>query len=155
MSKKQSFLDEPLPENGKRHLRIVITEANERNEFLTIPVDTLHNRTQCKLRTIKEHFSLMLWLFLQNLQSICSQYIHEFLLAPLLSSSHASGVPNYHIYDNSVRYICYGRNVYTLAPLKYILYAAKVYIIFKIPAAGTKKAAHARNGARGFFTFLI
>lgn len=46
MSKKQSFLDEPLPENGKRHLRIVITEANERNEFLTIPVDTLRNRTQ-------------------------------------------------------------------------------------------------------------
>ena len=32
----------------------------------------------------------------------------------------------------------------------YILYAAKVYIIFKIPAADTKKAAYAKNGARGF-----
>lgn len=46
MPKKQSFLDEPSHGNGKRHLRIVITESNERNEFLTIPVDTLRNRTQ-------------------------------------------------------------------------------------------------------------
>ncbi len=46
MAKRQAFLDEPLPDNGKRHLRIVITESNEQGEFLTVPVDTLRNRTQ-------------------------------------------------------------------------------------------------------------
>lgn len=46
MAKKQTFLDEPLPENVKRHLRVVITESNEQGEFLTVPIDTLRNRTQ-------------------------------------------------------------------------------------------------------------
>ncbi len=46
MPKKQTFLDEPLAENGKRHFRIVITDSNEQNEFLTVAVDTLHNSFQ-------------------------------------------------------------------------------------------------------------
>ena len=40
MPKKQSFLDEPTGQN-KRHLNIVITEANSENEYLVVPVDTL------------------------------------------------------------------------------------------------------------------
>lgn len=46
MPKKQTFLDEPLETNGKRHLRIVITDSNENNEFLTVPMDTLRSRIQ-------------------------------------------------------------------------------------------------------------
>ncbi len=46
MPKKQTFLDEPLADNGKRHLRIVITDSNEQNEFLTVAVDTLHSSFQ-------------------------------------------------------------------------------------------------------------
>ena len=46
MPKKQSFLDEPLIDNGKRHLRIVITDSNEQNEFLTVAVDTLRSSIQ-------------------------------------------------------------------------------------------------------------
>lgn len=48
MSKRTSFLDEPLPDNGKRHLRIIITDSNDDNEFLTVPVDTLRSRFQDK-----------------------------------------------------------------------------------------------------------
>ena len=40
MPKKQSFLDEPSGQN-KRHLCIVITDANSENEYLVVPVDTL------------------------------------------------------------------------------------------------------------------
>lgn len=46
MAKKQTFLDEPLPENGKRHLRVIITNSNEQNEFLSVPIDTLRSRAQ-------------------------------------------------------------------------------------------------------------
>lgn len=46
MPKGQSFLDEPLNTSSKRHLRIVITDSNENNEFLTVPLDTLRNRFQ-------------------------------------------------------------------------------------------------------------
>ena len=48
MPKKQTFLDEPLESNEKRHLRIVITDSNEQNEFLTVVVDTLRNNSQDK-----------------------------------------------------------------------------------------------------------
>lgn len=46
MSRKQSFLDEPLLNSGKRHLRIVITASNEQNEFLTVAIDTLRSKSQ-------------------------------------------------------------------------------------------------------------
>ena len=46
MPRKQSFLDEPLLNSGKRHLRIVITDSNEQNEFLTVVIDTLRSKSQ-------------------------------------------------------------------------------------------------------------
>lgn len=54
MPKKQTFLDEPLSGNGKRHLRIVITDSNEQNEFLTVAVDTLRSSSQDKSCIIEQ-----------------------------------------------------------------------------------------------------
>lgn len=48
MPKKQTFLDEPLKDINKRHLRIIISDSNEQNEFLTVPMDTLRNGFQDK-----------------------------------------------------------------------------------------------------------
>lgn len=48
MPKKQSFLDAPLKKINKRHLRVIITDANAQNEFLSVPVDTLQNNFQDK-----------------------------------------------------------------------------------------------------------
>ena len=47
MPKKQSFLDEPIGQE-KRHLNIVITDANSENEYLIVPVDTLRFDLQDK-----------------------------------------------------------------------------------------------------------
>lgn len=41
MPKRQAFLDEPVTDRKIRHLRIVITDKNDSNEYLTVPVDTL------------------------------------------------------------------------------------------------------------------
>lgn len=40
MAKRQTYLEQPV-NNGKRHLRIVITDHNGENEYLTVSVDTL------------------------------------------------------------------------------------------------------------------
>lgn len=40
MPKRQTFLDEPTGQD-KRHLNIVITDANSENEYLVVPVDSL------------------------------------------------------------------------------------------------------------------
>lgn len=48
MFKGKSFLDEPIPIKNVRHLRIVISDPNENNEFLTVSVDTLRSEYQDK-----------------------------------------------------------------------------------------------------------
>lgn len=46
MPKKQTFLDEPVTDDEIRHLRVVITDPNEDNEFLTVSIDTYKSRFQ-------------------------------------------------------------------------------------------------------------
>ncbi|MBP3367024.1 MAG: hypothetical protein J6K96_08575 [Treponema sp.] len=46
MPKGQTFLDEPVTEEEIRHLRVVITDANDDNEFLTVSIDTFRSRYQ-------------------------------------------------------------------------------------------------------------
>lgn len=48
MFKGKSFLDDPLETKSIRHFRIVISDPNEDNEFLTVPVDTFRSDFQDK-----------------------------------------------------------------------------------------------------------
>lgn len=54
MLKGKTFLDEPLPKIFTRHLRIIISNPNEDNEFLTVPVDTFKSDFQDKSCIIEQ-----------------------------------------------------------------------------------------------------
>lgn len=46
MGKKQTYLEEALPTNNTRHLRIVISDVNQNGEYLTVSVDSYVNKFQ-------------------------------------------------------------------------------------------------------------
>lgn len=46
MTKRTTFLDEPVTDKNIRHLRIVISEPNDDNEYLTVSVDTYKSKLQ-------------------------------------------------------------------------------------------------------------